>query len=197
MADIAFLLLIFFLLVTTIDVDTGIYMELPPKTEEDPPEIRQRNLLNILVSEDTAGGLAVLVDDNFLDRAQGNLLLQVRNYVKRHVTNEGVDPSLSESPDQAIVSFKTNRDTRYELYVNVLDQIKMAYNEIRNEYAQELGFPDYAHYQVRLDQRARDEGFSSFRAYRSSFEEGVQPDFIDEVATRYPMKISLAEPDPG
>ena len=53
MADIAFLLLIFFLVTTTIDVDTGIGMVLPPKLEDEvePPPVRERNMLKILVND--------------------------------------------------------------------------------------------------------------------------------------------------
>ncbi len=167
MADIAFLLLVFFLLVTTIDVDTGVYMELPPPLEEDvePPEIPSRNLLNVLVN---AQG-DVLIDGEFV-RIQ-----DIRPYVKRFVTNEGRDPNLSDSPDRAIVSFKTERRAQYEMYIRVLDEIKMAYTEIRNEYAQaNFGAPDYA-------------------TYRANLPEGAE----DEVRDRYRQRISIAEPDPG
>ena len=79
MADIAFLLLIFFLVTTTIDVDTGIGMVLPPKLEEDvePPPIKERNVLKILVNEQ---GL-VLVED------QPSAVQLIREEVKKHVLN--------------------------------------------------------------------------------------------------------------
>ena len=166
MADIAFLLLIFFLVTTTIDVDTGIYMELPPPLEEnvEPPEIRDRNLLNVLVN------------------AQGNVLLDgefaqirdIRPTVKRFVANPNNSPNLSESPDEAIVSFKTERGAQYEQYITVLDEIKMAYNELRNEYARQRFGVDYATYLSRLPEEAE-----------------------DEVREAYKTRISIAEPDPG
>jgi biopolymer transport protein ExbD len=167
MADIAFLLLVFFLLVTTIDVDTGIYMELPPPLEEDqePPEIPSRNLLNVLVN---AQG-DVLLDREFVQ------VRDIRPMVKRFVTNEGRDPNLSDSPQDAIVSFKTERRAAYEMYIRVLDEIKMAYIELRNEYAQaSFGQPDYATYRANL-----------------------APDQADQVRQRFPQRISIAEPDPG
>lgn len=164
MADIAFLLLIFFLVTTTIDVDTGIYMELPPPLEEDqpPPEIPDRNILSILVN------------------AQGNVLLEgefvqiddIRPTVKRFVTNNGADPTLSDSPDKAIVSFKTERSSRYEQYIRVLDEIKMGYNELRDEEAQSRGYQSYEDYETRLP-------------------EGEE----DAVAEMYKYRISIAEPD--
>jgi biopolymer transport protein ExbD len=167
MADIAFLLLVFFLLVTTIDVDTGIYMELPPPLEEDqePPEIPSRNILMVLVN---AQG-DVLIDGEFVG------VRDIRPLVKRFVTNEGRDPRLSDSPDKAIVSFKTERRAQYEMYIRVLDEIKMAYTEIRNEFARDqFGAPDYATYRANLG-----------------------PGDFDQVRDRYKQRISIAEPDPG
>jgi biopolymer transport protein ExbD len=166
MADIAFLLLVFFLLVTTIDTDTGLYMELPPPLEEDqePPEIPSRNLLAVLVS---ARG-DVLMDGEFVQIAD------IRPTVKRFVTNRGQVPTLSDSPQDAIVSFKTERRAQYDMYINVLDEIKMAYIELRNEYARELFGVDY-------------------RTFRAE----LPPGGDDPVRAEYPQRISLAEPDPG
>ena len=165
MADIAFLLLIFFLVTTTIDADKGIYMQLPPKLDEQkPPEIRQRNLLNVLVASDGN----VLVDNELTQ------ISQIRDLVKRHIRNNGQDPDLSESPQKAVVSFKTERGLPYETYIEVLDELKSAYNDVRNDYAQQLAGVDYGVYRTRLGE-----------------------DDADEVAETYPVKLSLAEPDPG
>lgn len=166
MADIAFLLLIFFLVTTTINVDSGIYMQLPPKLDEnvEPPEIQQRNLLNILVN--VTGD--VLVDGEYMT------LDRIRDEVKRHVTNRGQLPNYSDSPDLAIVSFKTERGLEYGRYIDVLDELKAAYLEIRDEHAQQNFGVDYPTYKGQL---------------------GENED--DVVAEEYPIKISLAEPDPG
>ena len=165
MADIAFLLLIFFLVTTTIDVDTGIYMELPPPLEENvtPPEIKDRNLLNVLVNEQGQ----VLLDGEYYE------ISDIRPTVKRFVANEGRDPNLSESPDKAIVSFKTERNAKYDMYITVLDEIKMGYAELRDEYARQLGAPNYEAYLQRLG--------------------GGE----DQVREKYSTRISIAEPDPG
>jgi biopolymer transport protein ExbD len=167
MADIAFLLLIFFLVTTTIDTDTGIGMVLPPPLEDEtpPPPIQERNLLNVLVNQHGQ----VLVDGQYMAN-----IAAIRQEVIRHVTNEGRDPNYSDSPDKAIVSFKTERNAQYAMYINVLDEIRMGYNEIRDSFARELGAPDYVTYRARL-------------------QEGAQ----DQVRERYPLKISIAEPDPG
>ncbi len=164
MADIAFLLLIFFLLVTTIDIDTGIGLQLPPAPEEEqePPPIKERNLLNILVN---AQGM-VLMDDEPTD------ISQVKQNVKDFVTNNGEDPNLSESPDKAIVSIKTARQTPYRTYINMLDEVMGAYAELRNQAAQ-----------------------AQFGQNYSQLEEDSEQQ--QTVKDMYPKKISIAEPDEG
>lgn len=164
MADIAFLLLIFFLLVTTIDVDTGIGLQLPPAPEEnqDPPPIKERNLLNILVN---AQGM-VLIDE------EPTQVPEVKQKIKDFVTNNGKDPNLSDSPDKAIVSIKTQRQTPYKTYINMLDEVMGAYAELRNQASQaEFGVP-----------------------YAQLEDEGERQQKIQDI---YPKKISIAEPDEG
>jgi biopolymer transport protein ExbD len=144
MADIAFLLLIFFLVTTTINVDTGIGMTLPPPLEEDqePPPVRERNMLAILVN---AQG-RVLIED------QPASIPMVREEVKKHTLNEGADPNYAESIDLAIVSLKTDRQTPYDTYINVLDEIWMAYFEMWDAEARAMGYPSYAAYRDYLDE---------------------------------------------
>ncbi|MCW9708383.1 biopolymer transporter ExbD [Fodinibius salsisoli] len=164
MADIAFLLLIFFLLVTTIDVDTGIGLQLPPAPEEnqDPPPIKERNLLNILVN---VQGL-VMIDD------EPTPISEVKQTIKDFVTNRGQDPNLSDSPDKAIVSIKTQRQTPYKTYINMLDEVMGAYAELRNQASQsEFGVP-----------------------YSQLEDEGERQQQVQDI---YPKKISIAEPDEG
>lgn len=163
LADIAFLLLIFFLVVTTIDVDTGIGLVLPPIPDDiEPPPVRERNLLNILVN---AQGM-VLINE------EPAAITTVRDRVREFVDNNGVDPNLSESPDDAIVSIKTDRRTPYNVYIDMLDEVMGAYEELRNAAAQnEFGVP------------------------YSSLEQGTaQRETIQEM---YPKQISIAEPDEG
>lgn len=134
LADIAFLLLIFFLVVTTIDTDTGIGLVLPPPPQENqpPPQINDRNLLNILVN---AEGL-VLIDEQLTPMSQ------VKRKVKAFITNRGQDPTLSDSPEEAVVSIKTSRETTYEIYIDMLDKVIGAYEEIRDAVAmREYGRP--------------------------------------------------------
>lgn len=164
MADIAFLLLIFFLLVTTIDVDTGIGLQLPPAPEEDqePPPIKERNLLNILVN---AQGL-IMIDE------EPTPVPEVKQTIKDFVTNNGQDPNLSDSPDKAIVSIKTQRQTPYKTYIDMLDEVMGAYAELRNQASQsEFGVP-YAELEDDSEQQ-------------------------EAVRDMYPKKISIAEPSEG
>ena len=148
MADIAFLLLIFFLVTTTIDVDTGIGMVLPPKLEEDvePPPIKERNVLKILVNETGQ----VLVED------QPSAIRLIREEVKTHIMNEGVDPRYSESASKALVSIKTARQTPYDAYVGVLDEVWMAYFELWDSESRRLGYADYATYVAAVNAQGAD-----------------------------------------
>ncbi len=163
LADIAFLLLIFFLVVTTIDVDTGIGLVLPPIPDDiEPPPVRERNLMNILVNE---RGM-VLINE------QPAAIATVRERVKEFIDNNGVDPELSESPDDAIVSIKTDRRTPYNIYIDMLDEVMGAYEELRHAASMErFGVPF------------------------SSLEQGSER--RAEIQEMYPKKISIAEPDEG
>lgn len=165
LADIAFLLLIFFLVTTTINVDTGIGLTLPPIPDEniDPPPIKERNLLKILVS---AQGL-VLLDD------EPSSITEVKEKVKTFIKNPDSDPNLSESPDVAIVSIKTDRRTPYNVYINMLDEVIGAYNELRDE-------ASMATYGVPF--KSLDESSDEYQRIAKDL---------------YPKKISIAEPDKG
>ncbi len=130
LADIAFLILIFFLVTTTIDVDTGIGLVLPPKPEKNqkPPPIRERNMLKILVRNDGS----VLVGD------QPTTISQIQQKVVDFVSNNGKDPNMSESPQKAIVSVKSDRQTTYNTFIQVMDQITGAYDQLRDNLSRQL-----------------------------------------------------------
>lgn len=105
MADIAFLLLIFFLVTTTIDVDKGIGLTLPdPRGEK--KEIREKNITNLLVNE------------------AGQVLLDLREIPVQQI-KDVITEKIRENP-KLIVSVKTDRNTPYNIYVAVLDQLKLA-----------------------------------------------------------------------
>lgn len=177
MADIAFLLLIFFLVTSTIDIDTGIGMTLPPPLEEEqePPPVEDRNMLSILVN---AQGQVLIEDEE-------SSFGQIREELVRHVTNYGEDPDYSDSPDDAVISLKTDSDTPYTIYIDALDEMWMGYREIWEQVAQTGQTPD--------GQTVMSETFADYEEYRNSLgqnEKGPIREYI-------PANISIAEPDVG
>ena len=104
LADIAFLLLVFFLVCTTIDVDKGLDLVLPPIDDTEEIKINPKNITNLLIND--VG--AVLLD---------NQPIEVRD-ISREIREK-----LLEN-DKLIVSLKTTKGTKYEVYIKVLDQLK-------------------------------------------------------------------------
>ncbi len=109
MADIAFLLLIFFLLTTTMDTDKGIPMVLPERGGE--AKISPKNIAKVLVNE--SGG--VLFDSKIVTDSELKELLITK------VKERGLD---SDKKPKLIVSIKTDRNTEYDRYITVLDIVK-------------------------------------------------------------------------
>ncbi len=130
MADIAFLLLIFFLVTTTIDVDKGITVKLPPWSDE-PPEtqkLKTRNVYSVLVN----------ANDELLVRGEPMMVRDLKENAKVFIINPQRLENMSESPKNAIISLKNDRGTSYGSYLAVYNELKAAYNEIWDEKAQEL-----------------------------------------------------------
>lgn len=149
MADIAFMLMIFFLLTTTFDVDTGIGLVLPPPPDEAIREkIKKENIANILVN---AAG-EVLLDGDLV------LISQINELMKNKIKD---NPKL-------IISVKTDRDTSYKIYIDVMDQLKQAYNDLREDFARQK-------FGLRLPHLTKNQ--------------------LKEVREAIPQHISLAEPE--
>lgn len=125
MADIAFLLLIFFLVTTTIGADKGVQMLLPPKKTIDnlPSDVHDRNLFKVIINSKNE----LLVED------MPTNINTLREEAKKFLANNGADPTLSDNPQIAVVSVKTDRGTEYNAYLMVLDELIAAYNELRAE----------------------------------------------------------------
>ena len=121
MADIAFLLLIFFLVATVIDVDTGIGMTLPEISDLDPPPVSKDRMAAVLINENND----VLLDGKPIS------LFQIKNTLKPRIVSK---IELAKRK-KLIVSLKTDRKTVYSAYISALDQIKMAFFEVRDEYS--------------------------------------------------------------
>lgn len=196
MADIAFLLLIFFLVTTTIANDKGIMMLLPPKPDPNEPEIdiklQERNIFKILANSNDQ----LLVEDepwrddmvalkeeakkfilNFGNPTEEGLQVyqSLPSSMKQYVNQYGKNPASSDDPTsgKAVVSFKAARGTSYDLYIQVLDAVNAAYNEV---YAERVGL-------------SVDEWLTLDR------EDEIQEDMYNRARQGIPRAISIAEPD--
>jgi len=139
MADIAFLLLIFFLVTTTMDTDGGLTRKLPPMPEEqleDLPEVKQRNVFEILVN----------ANDQLLVEGELMLVGELRSAAKEFiVSNPGRDDMPEFKPtdipffgqaypvSKQIISLQNDRGTSYEMYIKVQNELVAAYSEVRND----------------------------------------------------------------
>ena len=175
MADIAFLLLIFFLVTTTMSKDKGIPMLLPPHIEEpEPVEIHDRNTLNILVNKENM----LLVEGDILD------VSLLKEQTKRFLQNDGKLDNLPESSEKAVVSIETHRGTSYEIYIEILNELKAAYKECRNEYSQGLYNKNY----VEIKKIADDPLHEKRKKHKA---------MVKVIRKKFPMKISEADPFEG
>ena len=121
-ADLAFLLLLFFLVSTVIDVDTGIGMTLPEFVEnQEIVEVSKDRMASVLVNE---------TGDVLLD-GQPISLFQITATLKPRIQSK-VDLPKNK---KLIVSIKTARKTVYNAYIQALDQVKLAFFEVRDEYS--------------------------------------------------------------
>jgi biopolymer transport protein ExbD len=138
MADIAFLLLIFFLVTTTMDVDTGIERKLPPlPDEENIPAQVDFHKNNILIFDCSPNSEKILVETGADEAGNGRPFAtdELKNEMITFLTNYGKNPDLSESPAKAVLSIRVHKKTQYETYVKIQDQISIAYKELRNNEA--------------------------------------------------------------
>lgn len=127
MADIAFLLLIFFLVTTQISEDRGLLVKLPPWSDEPPldQKINSRNVLSVLVNK----------DNQLLVRGQPQEITTLRQATKDFIANPRKEADKAVDPTQAIISLKNDRGTKYTTYLNVYNELQAAYNELWNERA--------------------------------------------------------------
>jgi len=124
MADIAFLLLIFFLVTTQIDVDKGIFVKLPFWQDEViVTDVSNRNVFSIKINR----------EDKLLVEGEITPIERLREKVKTFVLNPFNDPTLSSAPNKAVVALQNDRGTSYSTYLQVYNEIKMAYNELWEE----------------------------------------------------------------
>ncbi len=127
MADIAFLLLIFFLVTTTIVEDKGVLVQLPPWSDEEPDitKLKTRNVFSVLVN----------ANNELLVRGEPQDIDDLRENCKEFITNPQKLENLAEDPKKAIISLKNDRGTKYIAYLEVYNEVKAAYNELRDDMA--------------------------------------------------------------
>ena len=149
MADIAFLLLIFFLVTTTIETDAGLDRMLPPiEPPEDNVVIKQKNIFTVNINKNGQ----LLVEEELTD------LKDLRTKAVAFLDNGGApsgtqdycnyckgrrDPAASDNPGKAIISLRNDRETKYATYITVQNELVGAYNDLRNREAQRLYGRDF------------------------------------------------------
>ena len=191
MADIAFLLLIFFLVTTTMDVDTGISRKLPEKQQDDikPPILKEKNVFVVTVNRNNE----ILVEgDKFMT------VDKIRAEAVKFIDNGGgfgnpiddaepaecdwcegaKDPASSDHPNKAVISLESDRGTSYGTYIAVQNELVGAYTELRNRLSNKL-------YGVSYTQLLKDNKSQPSKSLK---------DKITNIKGKYPQIISEAEP---
>ena len=190
MADIAFLLLIFFLVTTTIETDSGLNRKLPPMEDVvDPPIIKERNIFKVVVNKNND----LLVEEKPLE------ISELREAAVAFLDNGGGkgedacnycqgprDKDSSDNPDKAVISLKNDRETDYKVYIAVQNELVAAYNVLRNREFARLN-PNLGLSFVDADRRYSDPRTST------SEKEALKPK-LAEVKLLFPQKLSEAEP---
>jgi len=172
MADIAFLLLIFFLVTTTMDIDMGITRKLPPPpdTSVKAPDINERNIFQILVNK----------NDKLLVNGKPGNIRDLKTQVKDFILNPYNRANLSEKKveninylgevniSKGIISLQNDRGTSYEMYIKVQNELAAAFKDMRNNLSQEkLGM---------------------------KYEDLSRKEYLDAINKAIPVAISEAEP---
>ena len=194
MADIAFLLLIFFLVTTTIETDSGLNRKLPPIEETEPPIIKQKNIFQLEVNRKNQLFLKAAGDDgrvidlkdlrqltvDFLDNGGGTGADACQNCEGKR------NPQSSDNFQKAIISLQNNRATKYDTYIAVQNEIIAAYNQLRNREFKKA-FPGEGMNFVEADKRYSD-------ARTPTKEKERLKEKIEQIKLLVPQKFSEAEP---
>ncbi len=138
MADIAFLLLIFFLVTTTMDVDSGIYRKLPQMPDENQKaevKVKERNVLVVLVNRNdllSVGGELLDIKD---------LRPKVREFILNSKNSKDLPEKVikdipffgKQEVSKGIISLQNDRGTSYRMYIEIQNELAAAFNEVRDE----------------------------------------------------------------
>lgn len=174
MADIAFLLLCFFMMVSTMNTDTGLGRMLPPpvpkELQKDTPPIRERNVFEVLINSQNqllVEGAPMQLRD--LKDAAKNFIanpLNLETMPEKEAKEFPVVGVIQVTP-KATISLQNDRDTQYQTYLAVQNELQRAYNELRDEL--------------------------SIRVFGSPYND-ISTEEQDIVRSVYPQRISEAEP---
>lgn len=172
MADIAFLLLIFFLMTTTMDTDTGLPRMLPPMVPVDDtetPPINKRNVFVVLINAKNQ----LLVQGQYLDMQ--DLKDKAKEFIENPLDKSDLPakdlkdiPFFGEYPvSKGVISLQNDRGTQYQKYLTVQNELQLAYTELREDLAK--------------------------RKFNKKFSECSEEE-QDAIKQIYPQRISEAEP---
>jgi biopolymer transport protein ExbD len=189
MADISFLLLTFFLLVSSMDTDSGLARRLPPPPQNEEQletvKVQERNLLVVLVNSSNETMVKSQVSTEWYQtdaelHGRGNKL-SLKDKVKEFVLNTNNNPLLPELMEEDfgapigtvpvtadhVVSLQNDATTSYKTYIAVQNELVRAYNELRQEGARKYFGSDY---------------------------DNLTTDQQEQINKLYPQRISEAEP---
>ena len=173
MADISFLLLIFFLVTTTMDVDSGITRRLPPPVEnpEMDVKVKERNIMNVMINK----------YDKMLVNGKPGDIATLKDMTKEFITPRPNDEKAPETEvkeiellgnvmlSKGVVSLKNDRGTSYLMYISVQNELARAFNEVKDE--------------------------MSLRYFGQHFADLTDKDKIEAINKAVPVRISEAEPE--
>lgn len=199
MADIAFLLLIFFLVTTTMNVDSGVSKKLSEKPPADyvPPIIKEKNIFEVNINRNNE----LLVEGERMD------VKDLKKAAIKFIDNGGGigkpgddgtpgkacdycqgerSPSSSDHPNKAIISVQSDRGTEYGTYIKVQDELLRAYTFLRNRLAKQR-------YGESFDQLEEDYKDAKTDSSSKDRVESLKKK-VEDIKTAYPQIISDAEP---
>ena len=172
-ADIAFLLLCYFLMVSTMDQQSGLVRRLPPmpdpKAKQEDTKVNRRNIIIVKINSSDR----LFAGDQLMD------VSQLKDKIKEFMTNPNDDPNLPEKEvtdiegygsypiSKGVISLQNDRGTSYRAYMEVQNELVKAVNELRDEF--------------------------SSRAYGKPFN-SLDEEKQEIVKTAIPQNISEAEP---
>lgn len=185
MADIAFLLLIFFLVTTTMEIDSGILRKIPKEQENQEKVIlKNKNILDISINAENK----LLVENDFIQ------LKDLKQIAIDFIDNGGgfdknnnpCDwcngkklPTSSDHPSKAFIAIQTGRNTQYGFYIEVLDLLIAANTNLRNNLS------------LKLYRKSYDELFNDYKSNTNN--KATIKVKLDHIRRKYPLLISDIE----